>query len=191
MENAYSCSAGGASTSLEGGKETPIHLKLSRQLWEHLGEQKSDVDSDDLRHVSQVVYDKSGSLTELQMQVAEFYERFSGSTTEFHRNIAALPFQVCITTGPDDFLFKAFEEAGKKPVREYYDFRATRDVTIAEPSVQCPLIYHFYGHTESSQSLVITENDLIDFLTKIVKNDPPVPSFIRLSAGIRGDQQKH
>ena len=169
----------GASTYLEAGQETPIHLKLSRQLWERLGERKSEVDPDDLRHVSQVVYDKSRSLTELQIDVADFYEQFSGSTTEFHRNLAALPFQVCITTGPDDFLFKAFEDAGKRPVREYYDFRAKRDVAITEPSVQCPLIYHFYGHTESLESLVITENDLIDFLTKIVKNDPPLPSFIR------------
>jgi hypothetical protein len=84
-----------------------------------------------------------------------------------------------VTTSPDDFLFTALVEAGKQPVREYYDFRTPRDVTVAEPSVQHPLIYHLYGHTDSLESLVITENDLIDFLTKVVKNDPPLPSYIR------------
>jgi len=62
----------GASTYLEGGQDTPIHLKLSRQLWEGLGEQRDEVNPDDLRYVSQVAYDKSRSLTELQIDVADF-----------------------------------------------------------------------------------------------------------------------
>lgn len=170
----------GASTYVDAeGRETPIHLMLARQLWERLGERREDIDPDDLRHVSQVLYDETGEQTDLQFEVGEFYRQFADATTELHRSIAALPFQLCITTGADDLLFNAFKEAGKKPVREYYDFRTSRDVTITAPSVERPLVYHFYGYREPPESQVITESDLIDFLTRVVKNDPPLPSYIR------------
>jgi len=170
----------GASTYInEEGCETPIHLKLARQLWERLRDRKEDIDPDDLRNVSQVLYDQTGEQTGLQVEVGDFYNQFAEATTELHRNIAALPFQLCLTTSADDFLFNAFQEAGKKPVREYYDFRTSRDVSINAPSAQSPLVYHLYGYREPPESQVITEGDLIDFLTKVVKNDPPLPSYIR------------
>jgi hypothetical protein len=170
----------GASTSVNtGGLETPIHLMLARQLWERLGERNEDIDPDDLRNVSQVLYDETGEQTDLQFQVGEFYKQFAETTTELHRNIAALPFQLCLTTSSDDFLFNAFKEAGKKPVREYYDFRTSRDAQINAPTVESPLVYHLYGYREPPESQVITESDLIDFLTRVVKNDPPLPSYIR------------
>ena len=140
---------------------------------------KEDIDPDDLRNVSQVLYDQTGEQTGLQFEVGEFFNQFADTTTELHRNIAALPFKLCLTTSADDFLFNAFKEAGKTPVREYYDFRNFRDVTINEPSVQNPLVYHLYGYREPPESQVITEGDLIDFLTKVVKNEPPLPSYIR------------
>src|ERR1700741_5093567 len=127
----------GASTYVnEEGLETPIHLKLARQLWERLGERKEDIDPEDLRHVSEVLYDETGEQTVLQYDVGEFYKQFAEKTTELHRNLATLPFQLCITTSADDFLFNAFKEAGKKPVREYYDFRTSRDVSINPPRVE-------------------------------------------------------
>jgi len=170
----------GASTYVnEEGCETPIHLKLARQLWERLGDRKEDIDPDDLRNVSQVLYDETGRQIDLQVEVGEFFSQFAETTTELHRNIAALPFQLCLTTSADDLLFNAFKEAGKKPVREYYDFRNYRDVSISPPSVQHPLVYHLYGYREPPESQVITEGDLIDFLTKVVKNEPPLPSYIR------------
>lgn len=170
----------GASTYVNSdGVETPIHLLLARQLWERLGERKDDIDPDDLRHVSQAFYDETGEQTDLQYQVGEFYKQFATVTTELHRNLAALPFQLCITTSPDDLLFNAFKEAGKSPVREYYDFRTSRDVNVTAPTVSKPLVYHFYGYREPPESQVITESDLIDFLTSVVKNDPPLPSYIR------------
>src|SRR5690348_5527784 len=75
----------GASTSVnKGGLETPIHLMLARQLWERLGERKEDIDPEDLRNVSQVLYDETGEQTDLQFQVGEFYKQFAETTTELH-----------------------------------------------------------------------------------------------------------
>lgn len=170
----------GASTYVDvEGHEIPIHMKLARQFWEQLSEKREDIDPADLRHVSEILYDQTGEQTVLQYDAGEFYKQFAEKTTELHQNLAVLPFQLCLTTGADDFLFNAFKEAGKKPVREYYDFRTPRDAVISSPSVKTPLVFHLYGYREPPESQVITESDLIDFLTKVVKNDPPLPSYIR------------
>jgi len=171
---------GGVSTSTDtDGHETPLHLMLSRLLWERLERGKDEIDPDDIRHVSQALYDQTGAETDLQMEVGEFYAKFAGSTTQLHRDLAALPFKLCITLGPDDYLFNAFREAGKDPQKQYYDFRTPRLGVVSEPTVQSPLVYHLYGYREPPESQVITESDLIDFLTRVVKNDPPLPDYIR------------
>jgi hypothetical protein len=169
----------GASTFIEDGREAPVHHQLSRKLWEVLGLETDDVDPNDLRLVSQIWYERRKNSTGLKAKVREFYEAFAGQTSELHRNLAALPFKLCITTSADDFLFNAFEEAGKKPIRELYNFKTSRNADFGEPTIEAPLVYHLYGHPESLDSLVITENDLIDFLTKVVRNDPPLPSYVR------------
>lgn len=68
--------------------------------------------------------------------------------------------------------------AGKKPVRNFYNFRKSREFRSAEFTVEHPLIYHLYGHPQDSSSLVITENDLIEFLTNVVRKSPPLPEQI-------------
>ncbi|MBV9158789.1 MAG: toll/interleukin-1 receptor domain-containing protein [Acidobacteriaceae bacterium] len=168
----------GASTDSVESREIPVHVKLAKKLAGELRlskEDKKDLNSEDLRHVSQVLWALKRSSTLLQEEVIDFYRGYSGKTNEFHRNIAALPFRVCITTTPDDFLETALIQTGKKPMRDFYNFRSARITRMAEPTVDCPLVYHLYGHPDEPQSLVITENDLIDFLTKVISKAPPLP----------------
>lgn len=176
----------GASTHVDReGRETRLHVMLANQFWESLQEKRDDIDPNDLRHVSQILYDETGEQTPLQFEVSEFYGKFATETTDLHRDLAALPFQMCISTSSDDLLFNAFKEVGKKPVREYYDFRTPRQVTITPPTVEHPLVYHFYGYSEPPESQVITETDLVDFLTRVVRNDPPLPDYIRATLSKR------
>jgi hypothetical protein len=165
----------GASTDCCDAQETPIHQRLARELAGRLTrEQKKDLNPDDLRHVSQVLLGRTKNLTGLQDQVIDFYQQFAGRTTDFHRSLAALPFRFCVTTTPDDFLFNALREAGKRPVRDFYNFRRPRTLRPPEPTVQEPLVYHLYGYPSEPASLVITENDLIDFLTHVICKAPPL-----------------
>ncbi len=163
----------GASTDRNGAPEIPLHQRLAKELASSLSrEQKKDLNPEDLRHVAQVWFEKNKNLTGLQDQVVDFYRQFSGQTTDFHRMLAALPFRFCVTTTPDDFLFNALVEAQKEPSRDWYNFRRQRTVRVADPSVHQPLVYHLYGHPHDPGSLVITENDLIDFLTCVIRKDP-------------------
>lgn len=173
----------GASTVSCAGQDVPIHVAFARQLAVDVGkqlskEQRRDLNTDDLRHVSQIWQEIKRNSALLQLMCERFYKQYSGATSEFHRNIAALPFQICITTTPDDFLFDAMTEAGKAPVRNFYNFKKTREFRGSEFSVERPLIYHLYGHPQDSSSLVITENDLIEFLTNVVRKSPALPEQV-------------
>lgn len=170
----------GASTYRPDSREAPLTVLLAEEL--SADPRLSSVpglNCEDLRHVAQALLEKEPDSSLLQDQVVEFYKRFSGRTTGFHENIAALPFRLCVTTTPDDFLYTAFLQAGKSPIRHFYNFRRSHPLPTLEASVQRPLIYHLYGYSSEPDSLVLTENDLIDFLVRVVRNEPPLPAFIR------------
>lgn len=170
----------GASIDLNEAQEIPLNVKLAREL---AADQRvsctQDLNCDDLRHVSQVLFEMDRDLTLLQERVSDFYGGFTGKTTEFHKNIAALPFRLCITTTPDDFLYNAFDQAGKSPKRHFYNFKKSRTFQLPEPTVDQPLVYHLYGYPDEPESLVITENDLIDFLVSVIRDEPALPPSIR------------
>jgi len=141
------------------------------------------LDRSDLRHVTQVLYETTRDRGSLQEKVADYYLGFATATTPFHRNIAALPFRMCLTTTPDEFLFNALVAEGKKPVRAYYNFRKGRADLIATPTERQPLVYHLYGHPDDPESLVITASDLVDFVASVVRNDPPLAKVVRGEMG--------
>jgi hypothetical protein len=171
----------GSSIDSGPGGDSPIDQRFARTLGESLNltrAERRDLNPDDLRLVSQLWQEKNKNSAYLQRQLERFYRQFAGHTTVFHRNIAALPFRLLITTTPDDFMFDALAEVGKKPVRDFYNFRKARPAGRYSVGVNSPLVYHLYGHPEDPSSLVITENDLIDFLTSVVRKDPPLPGQI-------------
>ena len=45
-------------------------------------------------------------------------------------------------------------------------------------SPQGPLVYHLFGDAQEPGSLVLSENDLLDFLVAIVAERPPLPSSL-------------
>ena len=176
----------GASTDLTEGKEIPLSVKLAREL---ASDQRvlctKDLNCDDLRHVSQVLFELDRNIGILQEKVIDFYSGFANKTTEFHRNIAALPFRLCITTTPDDFLYNAFKEAEKSPIRHFYNFRKQRTIQLPEPTINRPLVYHLYGHLDGPESLVISENDLIDFLIAVIRGEPQFPPSIAATLSLQ------
>jgi hypothetical protein len=97
-----------------------------------------------------------------------------------HGLLADLPLSVYVTTNYDDFLFKALKARGKDPQREVC--RWNRDIRRLpsvlddpqyEPSVERPLVFHLHGQTELTRSIVLTEDDYIDFLMEMKQAIPP------------------
>ncbi len=171
----------GASTDQTEAEEVPLHHSLAREL--ACDQQVAcieDLNCANLRHVSQVLVERDRNLSLLQETVVDFYNTYRNMTTEFHKKLATLPFQLCITTAPDNFMYNAFKQAeGKTPTRYYYNFKTHLTGHLPEPSISHPMVYHLYGYPEDPESLVITDNDLIDFLVNVIRNEPPLPNLIR------------
>ena len=160
---------------------TPLTVRLSRELAQdpELNGDPRLGDRSNLRHVAQLYYQVKRDRDELRLAAEDFYSRFSETTTEFHRSLASLPFQLCISTTPDDLLFNAFTSIGKKPVKGFYNMYRAVDSNLSRASEERPTVFHLYGHPTNRESLVLTENDLIEFLVRVVQREPPLPDVIR------------
>ena len=166
--------------------QEPLTARLARKLSTDKGvkDDRRLGDPSNLRAVAQFLVDygdrdrQRSDQLDLAYETRDFYECYSGRTTPLHEHLASLPFRLCITTTPDDFMFNAFTAAGKTPQRAAYRFNSTAELTIPEPSEIRPLVFHLYGHPTDPASLVLTERNLIDFLLKVGAKDPPLPHRI-------------
>lgn len=92
--------------------------------------------------------------------------------------LAKLPLPVYITTNYDDLLFKAIEHHGRRPVFEVCNWNNSLSVKPTyfkrgskfSSSEQTPMIYHLHGHKSVVDSLVLTEDDYLDFLVNMSKD---------------------
>jgi hypothetical protein len=92
---------------------------------------------------------------------------------------AKLPFPLYITTNYDDLLFTALEHHGRsadrRPLREICKWNGSKRVLPKllkrgrkfQLSASTPLIYHLHGHRSESDSIVLTEDDYLDFIVNM------------------------
>jgi TIR domain/SIR2-like domain len=132
-----------------------------------------------LRRAADLYYSQRQDREDLELAVRDFYEREAGSTTDFHRDLARLPFRLCVSASPDSLMLTAFEEANKSPQKGYYSFKQAINARLSSPTPDGPLVYYLFGHHEDPRSLVLTEGDLIEFLVSVVRGVPPIPDQVR------------
>jgi hypothetical protein len=79
-------------------------------------------------------------------------------------------------------LSEALVQAGKQPISYRYNLRGDRSDNpefVASGSPGTPILYQLFGTCDEPQSLVISENDLLDFLISVVSDRPPLPNSLR------------
>lgn len=103
--------------------------------------------------------------------------------------LARLDIPVYITTSHHSFLEEALKALGKQPKAEAYCWR--EDLNVPEEyavdlkfaaQVGAPVVYHLYGIDSHNTSLVLTEDDHLDFLVSIARdfdNTQIVPNHVR------------
>lgn len=160
-------------------QRTPLTTLLSRSLADALGHDFQIVNPDDLRHIGQVfLHRPENDRVDLELAVKDFYAPFEQQTTALHKQLADLPFTLCVNTTHDCFLSNAFKAVGKTPQGAYYNFRKPSPTMPLNPKPNSPVVFDLYGNLADPDSLVLTENDLLDFLVSVVKNAPPLPSYV-------------
>jgi SIR2-like domain len=107
------------------------------------------------------------------------------SPRQIHRVLAGLPLPIYVTTNYDNFMALALEHAGKDSVVErcqWYrrgedtssnthdtvvDSRAQQsNLRAANATSRHPLVFHLHGTFDDYSSMVLTEDDYLDFLSR-------------------------
>jgi hypothetical protein len=101
--------------------------------------------------------------------------------------LAELPLPVYLTTNYDDLMVQALRHTNppKNPRREicrwHRDLRkgAPRGAELYNPDYANPVVFHLHGSDEYRNSLVLTEDDYLDFLVNISRNQKLLPPRIQ------------
>ncbi len=147
------------------------------------------LDCENLSRVAQYVAIEGGPMTPKYRVIEELSGKgppdFS-DPCEPHRVVAELDLPVYITTNYDDFMVKALERClpKKRPRREICNWylarkrqpaRATADL---DPTPTEPVVFHLHGCLENAHSMVLTEDDYLDFLMYISEDQRLIPPRI-------------
>jgi hypothetical protein len=186
-----------AVVSTPQGRQT-LHDRIAAQLYRTLGPHDT-APGQGLSHVAQMVADRQGEYP-VQLAAKLEIEQFAETTTDTYRRLASMDISHYISTSFDLFLETAIRRAGKTPDVHYFNFRKGPDRSVIELFDQndepkhlpgSPLIYHLFGSVQKQSSLVLTENDIIDYLLSVGQENLPKdlsnliadPTRIRLFVG--------
>ena len=146
-------------------------------------------DSEDLARVAQylaVARDDMFPKEDIQQQFENVSHPDYSRRDEPHALLADLKLPIYITTNYDSFMTLALENRGRNPVREFCRWNRFFDLGTAPafesgytPSQANPLVYHLHGHYEFPQSIVLTEDDYLDFLVHLSSDHELLPAPVR------------
>lgn len=186
--------ADGLCTPFLGAGATAHALPLAADIAERWGSEHDYplADGHDLARVAQflavhqddAMYPKELLCDELRaLPLPDF-----SAAGEPHMILARLPLPVFITTNYDDSMYQALVAAGKDPRREVCRWNRS-PALAAEPSPLAdpgytptpanPLVYHLHGQLSLPESLVLTEDDYLDFLVAITRDATLLPHQIQ------------
>ncbi len=113
-----------------------------------------------------------------------------GLPTQLHRVLAELPLSIYVTTNYDSFMSLALQSVDKTPIVELCRWfcvgwdepdSGAQLSRAAEANVATPLVYHLHGAFSKFASMVLSEDDYLDFLTVTSVRKSLVPSSVQSS----------
>ena len=161
---------------------TTLAEELRRRLARELEEDNRSSSGNTLAALAQQYEDTEGFGPTTLRATAEMVlmsRLYSPSTV--HDQLASLPFSLIVTTGQDAMLEQALKTAGKTPVTHRYHLRGDKRDNpefVLPCSPASPVVFHLFGSAEEPSSLVLSENDVLDFLIKVVSERPPLPNSL-------------
>ena len=104
---------------------------------------------------------------------------------EPHGVLADLPLPVYMTTNYDDIMISALKDRKKDPKRELchwnqaYGYEPSVFEPGFTPTPANPVVFHLHGHHTLAESLVLTEDDYLDFLVNSSRDEKILPHWIQ------------
>lgn len=96
--------------------------------------------------------------------------------TEIHHQLAGLGLPLYLTTNLDNFMTLALESRGRRPRREALPWRDAGRQEGAQadleppPSPEEPVVLHLFGTADDPLSMVLSEDDHLDYLSRISRD---------------------
>ena len=189
-------------TPFIGAGASTGYLPLARDLAGSLAREHDYPFDDvgDLARVSQFAAVKQGDRLVVKMKLAD--DMFANvslpdfrAPDEPYGLLADLGLPLYVTTNYDDFIYAALEDRGRKPLRAICPWYTTNKTEIEEATKQFqkadgyapgkgrPIVYHLHGHHGTPESMVLTEDDYIDFLVRVSRDPGLLPPVIQGSLG--------
>ena len=112
--------------------------------------------------------------TRVSGKLGAFYQTFSAQLLDAYEKIAALPFPLIVSTLPDEGLRRVFEEKGIAHQYSFYHRRGTPKPheRIEHHPMEQRALFNLFGKVGERESLVLTHEDLFDFLRSILGAKP-------------------
>jgi hypothetical protein len=96
--------------------------------------------------------------------------------------LARLDFPVVLTTNYDDLFEQALRQAGKDPLVVVYSRERGPQIALDDLSSHRPVVFKLHGDIRQPESIVITEDDYMDFIDQMLASPPYHPIPLRLRA---------
>jgi hypothetical protein len=114
----------------------------------------------------------------IQKNFADFYEKeFSEKGKDLYKKISQIPYPLIISLSPDNTMIKYFNELGTKHTFDFY-IKGKKNLINEIPSSENPYLFNLLGCYTEPESLIITYDDLFDYLRNILPGNA-LPTAIR------------
>ncbi len=102
------------------------------------------------------------------------------------RALGELDFPLIITTNYDQLLEQALVLAGKQPRVSVYTPNLEATVDFRDPSPQNPVVFKVHGDVDRPETIVVTDEDYIQFVLRMSNKDPYDPLPLTLKYHLTG-----
>jgi len=174
-ENLVPFLGAGASLSSDGVTGLPSGSELAKTLAKECDYPGDD--KDNLLRVAQYFALKIDETT-LRELVIEKLRLPSVQPGEVHKILAGWPLKFVLTTNFDNLMERAFITNGKDADKAIYHSLGDQEEITTEPTVDSPLVYKLHGSIENMDSLILTEDNYVDFLANLIGGNPKIPDKI-------------
>jgi hypothetical protein len=137
-----------------------------------------------LAQVAQAFKNHIGAI-DLRVATDEFFQHRRGLQNQSLEDLAALPFKLVVNTIPGTQMEEAFRSHNKSPECDWYHFKGPTKEMVHEGILEKPLVYHLYGCIDELKSLVLAEDDLLDFLVNVISGTPPCQTIFAALSKVR------
>ena len=159
----------------------PFGAGLSKELAAmcHLADKFPDEDASNLRRVS-LFFEIARSRNQLVESVRSAVQA-GKQPSPMLKALAELDFPIVITTNYDRHFEQALAAAGKQPRVAVYtpELEATTD--YRDPTPESPIVFKIHGDIDRGETIVMTDEDYIQFVLRMSNKDPydPVPLTLK------------